>query len=254
MLALDPTNADGHANLGNAYRAKSMNDQALAEYGTSISQCGKSPYPYEGRALVYLATNQVDLAIADLSEAIALKPDYTAALTNRGNAYAAQGKYDLAIADFNTELKYKPADTVAIANRAAVYAKMGKPDLAAGDLTAAASKANPDNPAPYRALGNSYMSQKNFAQAIGQYDIASEARSARCDHAAQSRRLLSQPRQVREGDRGLQRGAQIRAQRRAALQQPRQRLWRDPQARRSDRRLQEGAEHPARLRRRPAQS
>src|SRR6201999_4682109 len=128
-------------------------------------------YAYEGRALVYLATNKVDLAVTDLDEAIKLKPDYTAALVNRANAYAAQGKYDLAVADFDTELKYKPSDSVAISNRAQILAKMGK-TAEAKDAMASVAQSNPDSPAPYRALGDSYMSQKDYAKAIEQYSIA----------------------------------------------------------------------------------
>src|SRR5665213_3778883 len=169
-IVVDPKNPDVHANLGNAYRAKGMNDQALAQYGTALT-INASPYAYEGRALIYLATNKVELAIADLNEAIKLKPDYTAALTNRGNAYAAQGKNDLAIADFDTELKYKPNDSIAIANRAAILAKMGKTDEAKTAL-AAVAQANPDSPAPYRTLGDAYMGQKVYAKAIEQYNIA----------------------------------------------------------------------------------
>ena len=118
-----------------------------------------------------ISEKQTDLAIADLNEAIKLKPDYTAALTNRGNAYAAQGEYDLAIADFNTELKYKPTDTVAIANRAAVYAKMGKPEPRGGRPRGSVKGQSRQSRALSRAR-QSYMSQKSFAEAIGQYDLA----------------------------------------------------------------------------------
>jgi tetratricopeptide (TPR) repeat protein len=49
-----------------------------------------------------------DKAIADLSEAIRLKPDYVGAYNNRGIAYIQKGDYDKALADFREAVRLKP--------------------------------------------------------------------------------------------------------------------------------------------------
>ncbi|TRZ95050.1 MAG: tetratricopeptide repeat protein, partial [Dehalococcoidia bacterium] len=46
-----------------------------------------------------------NLAIADLSKAIELNPDYALAYYNRGNTYYRKKQADLAIADYNKVLE-----------------------------------------------------------------------------------------------------------------------------------------------------
>lgn len=54
---------------------------------------------YTNRGMAYRENHQLELAIADYSEAIRLESTYTAALVNRGIAYRDRGDYDLAIND-----------------------------------------------------------------------------------------------------------------------------------------------------------
>jgi tetratricopeptide (TPR) repeat protein len=166
-LEIDPGNAAAALDLANAYHANKEDDRALEEYDVAIRN-GSTAFAYEGRGLVHLARGEPDLAIADLDEAIRLKPDYAAALLDRGNAFISKGRSDAAIADFTAALAINPRDITALNNRANLYASMGKADLAAADYAAAGK----ENAATYRSLGDSYMAQKNYADAIRQYDLA----------------------------------------------------------------------------------
>jgi tetratricopeptide (TPR) repeat protein len=65
-------------------------------------------------------------AIADISEAIRLKPDFADAYFNRGYAYEALKQYDKAVADYSEVIRLKPDDAQAYADRAVCYDSLGK--------------------------------------------------------------------------------------------------------------------------------
>ena len=50
----------------------------------------------------------LDLAIADYTQAIALKPELARAYYNRGVAYQSTGEYNRAIEDYNEAIELKP--------------------------------------------------------------------------------------------------------------------------------------------------
>ena len=51
---------------------------------------------------------EYDHAIADLDQAIRLKPDFADAYFSRGLAYSDKGDYDRAITDFDQAIRLKP--------------------------------------------------------------------------------------------------------------------------------------------------
>jgi tetratricopeptide (TPR) repeat protein len=63
---------------------------------------------YSNRGIAYANNGEYDRAIADFTQAIALKPDFALAYSNRGNAYANKGEYDRAIADYTQAIKLNP--------------------------------------------------------------------------------------------------------------------------------------------------
>ena len=92
---------------------------------------------YVTRGYAYSGKRQYDLAIADFTRAIQLKPDNAFAYRNRGLAYTLKGQDDLAIADFNRAIQLKPDDAFAYGSRSIAYAHLGKCDLAATDAAQA---------------------------------------------------------------------------------------------------------------------
>jgi tetratricopeptide (TPR) repeat protein len=108
----------------------------------------------------------LDLAIADYTEAIRLKPDYATAYANRGTCY--QFKYDLdrAIADFTEALRLNPTDTFALGNRAAVLSTVKQYDRALADYDEAIGL-EPDYAGHYEGRGLTYkrMGQDDLAKA-----------------------------------------------------------------------------------------
>lgn len=81
--------------------------------------------------------NEHDQAIADLSEAIKLKPDNSAAFILRGNSYDAKGDLDRALSDYNEAIRLDPGDATGYFNRAEVHFAKGEKDKAVADYTKA---------------------------------------------------------------------------------------------------------------------
>lgn len=99
-IKLEPSNADGYFNRGDAY-------DEMGEYGK---------------------------AIGDYSKAIQLNPNYADAYCNRGCAYGEIGDYDKAIADYNKAIELDPNNALAYYNRGLAYHEEGEVPEVVNDL------------------------------------------------------------------------------------------------------------------------
>jgi tetratricopeptide (TPR) repeat protein len=89
------------------------------------------------RGVDAIESQNYDLAIAELSEAIRLKADYADAYVVRGNAYDRKGDYDKAIADYSEAIHVDPNHSRIYRNRGIAYGQKGNYDRAIADLTEA---------------------------------------------------------------------------------------------------------------------
>jgi tetratricopeptide (TPR) repeat protein len=96
---------------GNAYDGKGLEDLAIADFTSAMAL---KPDP-ETLANLYLARGFASYhkslfaqSIADFSKMIVLKPDYADVYKLRGGAYELSGQLDKAIADYRTALKLEP--------------------------------------------------------------------------------------------------------------------------------------------------
>ena len=72
---------------------------------------------YVNRGTAYYELGLNDLATADFTEALRLRPDYPEALIDRGAAYIRKELYDQAITDCSEALRLKPDLAYAYNNR-----------------------------------------------------------------------------------------------------------------------------------------
>lgn len=134
-IAIDPTNADFHSNLG----------KFLIELGDP------------------------DAAIAACRKAIALNPSLADAYLNLGVALQAQDQLDAAIDAFRRALELKPDYAEAHGNLGAVFKALGQLD-AAGQSIRAALALNPDLADAQWNLALLELLRGNFAQGWPQYE------------------------------------------------------------------------------------
>ena len=120
--------------------------------------------------------NQKDLAFADYSEAIRLKPDYGLALFWRARAHVSRKQYDRAIADYSESIKFRPDSPTAFSGRGRVYAVLKQWDKAIADYSEAI-KLKPDYFHAFRARSRAYEGLKQWDKAIAEWTKMLELRS-----------------------------------------------------------------------------
>src|ERR1039458_2727660 len=114
------------------------------------------------RAASYDHKGDYDKAIADYSEVIRLKPDFSAAFNGRGNTYSRKGKSDEAIADFSAAIRLKPDYVFAFNNRCIAYKDNGEYDKALADCTEAI-RLKPDDAEAFNNRGIAHDRKHEFA-------------------------------------------------------------------------------------------
>ncbi len=117
-------------------KAETQFEAAEADFKTAF---GHHPKPAERYALLVnrgalrLRRRQLDDAIKDFQEAIALKPDQVVAYISLGQAYRQQGRFDAAVEQFTSAIRLKPEMPALYRSRALARLADGRPSPGAID-------------------------------------------------------------------------------------------------------------------------
>jgi lipoprotein NlpI len=139
LAAIGPALASGAAD----YRAgvlaadKGDYDGAIKLLGRALRQSLSAEQQEEAfydRGVAYHRKGLYELAIADYSSALRLKPVDAKARANRGVAYKNERRFDLALADYDEAIKLDPDDASAHYNRANILVLQGQNDRAIADF------------------------------------------------------------------------------------------------------------------------
>lgn len=120
-----PQEAAVWSNRGNVRVRQNNLEGAIADYTQAIALAPTEPDPYLNRGAVWEATGQWEKAISDYNHVLRLNPDDPAAYNNRGNAEAGQGEWDLAIADYQAAITLQPSFSLAYGNYALALYQTG---------------------------------------------------------------------------------------------------------------------------------
>jgi tetratricopeptide (TPR) repeat protein len=108
-------------------------DLALTDYNNYLAIKTDDPYTYVERGQIYESQSKADLALADYNKVIQLLPQDVIGYSNRADVYLRQKKYALGIDDLNKTIEFKPNASSGYSRRGLVYAVQGKYDLAIDD-------------------------------------------------------------------------------------------------------------------------
>lgn len=145
-------------------------ETALRDYSLFIYLNPTYSIAYYERAYGYIGLNDVDAALADVSQAIRLSegvmtPEFNAALyALRGDIETQQQQFDAAVADYTRALEFQPSAT-SYASRGVIYAQQNDLTAALDDLSAAI-ELDATNPAYFLFRGQ-ITAQNGDTQAAG---------------------------------------------------------------------------------------
>lgn len=114
-------------------------DEAIRHHTLAIDKNPNDIPSLLGRAIAYIGTDEIELALRDIEAILALDPQHITALELRGEMYGLNKEYELALADFTCVRELKP-----------------------------------DWSAPYFDIGGIYLDQKEYEKAIKEFDRAIE--------------------------------------------------------------------------------
>lgn len=188
LTAQQPTLAEAHLLLAQAYLRADRKDDAEAAFAKGFSLKPDASLPFDsqdsedyfqaGNALATLG--QFDLALKAYEAALKLQPDRASAVTNIGVVYYQLGQLDKAIAQFDSALKMEPENAETHYLLGAAYVQRANQSGAATEADLAAAEAEfeaalalkPELAAAHIGLGNLYLLRQDFDLAVATLEQA----------------------------------------------------------------------------------
>jgi tetratricopeptide (TPR) repeat protein len=153
-------------NRATSYYAKAQYQQAVDDYSEAIRLKPNYAPALSNRCWSYLTLQQVDLAIADCTSALGIRPDATD-FYERGLAYYDKRQYQLSVEDYTQAIRLKPNYADALGNRCSSYITLHQNDLAMADCSSAL-RIRPDSIDFYNR-GSIYYNTGQYQQAVDDY-------------------------------------------------------------------------------------
>jgi tetratricopeptide (TPR) repeat protein len=126
---------------------------------------------YVMRAVVWQEKDDLDLAMKDLDQAIALQPQDANIWMERGSTWDLKKEYEKAINDYNEAIRLDPKNPLAYENRGITWNNKKEYDKAIKDMNEAIRLA-PENGSPICNRGVVWRDKKEFAKAFADFEKA----------------------------------------------------------------------------------
>jgi tetratricopeptide (TPR) repeat protein len=146
-------------------------DLAIEEYTETIALDSQDAKAYNDRGVAYYYKGDLEQAIADYDQAIAIDPQLALAYRNRAAAYAMTGQYDRALADCDKVLELDPANATVYWFRGLVHKVIGEREEAIAAISQrdlrSSNGAGPCAWVPHSAILLPQLAQQRPCVALG---------------------------------------------------------------------------------------
>ncbi len=173
-------NIVAYSNRGIFYTNLGQWDNAIADLTRAIFINPEYPVSYANRGIIYANLGQQEKAIADFSSAIAIDPNYTLVFHNRGVAYGNTGQYMKAKSDFLRAIKLDAKYVSAYSNLSFIYCEQNQLDSAM-QICVIGLKKNPESALLHSSLGRCYLIKGDIDNAVVQYKKCLETNDRNLD-------------------------------------------------------------------------
>ena len=152
-------------------------DLALADFNEAIALNPRVATAWNDKGMVYVDRGQFDSSLVYFDQAVQLDPNLGAPRSNRGAILLGRGNVAAAVTDFTVAIESSPRLFDARTNRALAYSRMGQHENAIADLrTALEIEPNHPNRHLYvNAIGLELAALNRYREAIPEFDRAIQA-------------------------------------------------------------------------------
>lgn len=170
-IAIDPTDAAAHSNLGEYYRRLGKTDAAISSLRRAIELQPEHSNSWNNLGNTLKDQGKLDDALAAYNKAAQLQPDFAIAHNNIGVVLRLKGNLDESLAAFDGAIALEPDYGDAHGNRGNALREKGRLDEAIAEYRRAI-ELSPDSASPHAGLGNALTDQGKFDEAIAEYQKA----------------------------------------------------------------------------------
>jgi tetratricopeptide (TPR) repeat protein len=170
LIRRDPTDVWAFTLRACAREGRGELNLALADY-TECLRLKPSVVAYTNRSIILRTTRQLDRAIADCNEALRLKPDHVLAFHHRGVAEEYKGDYDRALDDFTSALDLDPTLTWSYFHRGLVWKIKKEFEQAIADFDDVI-RLDPSDARAFVHRGIAWSKRKKYPKALADFNEA----------------------------------------------------------------------------------
>ncbi len=166
----------GNLSKGTYFHKQGNYEKAIQYYSEALVEENNLSEPlyyliYNARGISYFNNRQFDLAIADYSKTISLKPDFSEAHYNRALAFEQKQEYDQAFFNFKEAINLNPEFSKAYVGRGFLFEKLGQNEQALAEYNKALAL-DENFVEAYTKRGTFYWKTKQYDLALKDYDSA----------------------------------------------------------------------------------
>ena len=146
------------------------NEVKLTEAITRLDRLPPPPTAEEfmASATANYALERYEDALADLNQALNLRPDHPDTINNRGVTHDSLKRYDEALVDYNRALELRPDHPETLNNRGVTYRNLDRYDEALADYNRAL-ELRPDHPDTLNNRGVIYLRMERYVEALADF-------------------------------------------------------------------------------------